>query len=163
MEMILPDQAEMLMRIDEMMNSMSLHTKRAIFNKQEKLEHLKSSFKIHSFESKIDINEKEINFLVKRFEQTFQILLQKDERKVENLQSDLSFSMKKLLHVKENNLNQLENIYRGSNPSLGLKEGFAQIVVDGKKSSLKALHVEDMFELHSAQDIITAKVLNKNK
>jgi exodeoxyribonuclease VII large subunit len=161
MEMILPDATEMLLRLDEMREAMDLSIKRAIFNKEEKLNHLKSSFKVHSFESKIDINEKEISLLRKRLEQTFLLLVQKNERKIENMQSDISFNMKKLLHVKENSLKQLENIYRGSNPSLGLKDGFAQIVVDGKKSNLKSLHVKDIFELHSTDEVATVELISK--
>ena len=162
MEMILPDKTEMLMRIDEMINSMSSHTKRVILNKQEKLEHLKSSFKIHSFESKIGFYEKELHLLTKRFEQTFTLLMQKDEKTVENLENELHFTMQKLFHQKENQLNKIENLYKGSNPSLGLKEGYAQIVVEGKKSSLKSLHVKDVFELHSADEIATVELKSKN-
>ena len=69
--------------------------------------------------------------------------------------------MKQLLSVKENALLSLQSIYEGSDPKKGLKESYAQIVVNGKRSSLKALHVEDVFELHSEEDIVTAKVLNK--
>lgn len=161
MEMILPDRAEILMRIDEMMNSMSLHAKRAILNKQEKLEHLKSSFKLHSFESKIDFYEKELRLLSSRFEQTFSLLVLKNEKTVENFQNELTFSMQKLFHLKENQLSKVENLYKGSNPSLGLKEGYAQIVVDGKKSSLKSLHVKDVFELHSTEEIATVELKSK--
>ena len=162
MEMILPDKTEMLMRIDEMINSMSSHTKRVILNKQEKLEQLKSSFKLHSFESKIGFYEKELHLLTKRFEQTFTLLMQKDEKTVENLENELHFTMQKLFHQKENQLNKIENLYKGSNPSLGLKEGYAQIVVEGKKSSLKSLHVKDVFELHSADEIATVELKSKN-
>ncbi len=161
MEMILPDKTEMLMRLDEIGESLNSYIKRVIYNKQEQLESFKKMFIAHSFESKISIYEKEIELLLKRFEQTFQLLLQKDERKVKELYTDLTFSMSKLLHVKENNLNQLDNIYKGSNPSLGLKDGFVQVVLDGKKSSLKSLKKKDIFELHSIDEIATVELINK--
>jgi len=134
-EMILPDQAEVLMRLDEMSRSMSLYIKRVILSKQEKLEHLNNSFKTHSLESKMNINTKEINLLIKRYEQSFGLLLEKSTRKVESSLDELNFYAKKLLLSKENSLNKIENILKGSNPSLGIKEDYAQIVVDGKKSS----------------------------
>jgi exodeoxyribonuclease VII large subunit len=161
MEMILPDKSEMLMRIDEMMQAMNYNFKRLIHNKAEKLEYLNRIFKTHSFEAKIAINEKEIDLLTKRFEQSFKTLVDNRQNKIENLANDLNFSMKKLLHVKENTLSSIQGIYRASDPSLALKEGFAQVVVAGKRSSLKALHVEDVFELHSAKEILSAKVLDK--
>jgi exodeoxyribonuclease VII large subunit len=60
MEMILPDQTEMLMRLDDMGEAMSSVMKRVIYNKQEQISSLKKMFVSHSFESKISINEKEI-------------------------------------------------------------------------------------------------------
>ncbi len=161
MEMILPDKTEILMRLDEIGESLNSYIKRVIYNKQEQLESFKKMFIAHSFESKISIYEKEMDLLLKRFEQTFQLLLQKDERKVKELYTDLTFSMSKLLHIKENNLNQLDNIYKGSNPSLGLKDGFVQVVLDGKKSSLKSLNKKDIFELHSIDEIATVELINK--
>ncbi|MDA3908622.1 MAG: exodeoxyribonuclease VII large subunit, partial [Sulfurimonas sp.] len=75
MEMILPDKAEMLMRLDEMMQALNYNIKRTIHNSAEKLEYLNRMFKTHSFEAKIDINEKEVDLLTKRFEQSFKILV----------------------------------------------------------------------------------------
>jgi len=161
-EMILPDQAEVLMRLDEMSRSMSLYIKRVILSKQEKLEHLNNSFKTHSLESKMNINTKEINLLIKRYEQSFGLLLEKSTRKVESSLDELNFYAKKLLLSKENSLNKIENILKGSNPSLGIKEDYAQIVVDGKKSSLKSLHVKDVFELHSVDEVAVVELLRKN-
>jgi exodeoxyribonuclease VII large subunit len=161
MEMILPDSTEMLMRLDEIEESLNSYIKRVIYNKQEQLESFKKMFISHSFESKISIYEKEIELLLKRFDQIFQLLLQKDERKIEESYTNLNFCMKQLLQVKQNNLNQLENIYRGTNPSLGLKDGFVQVVLDGKKSNLKYLNEKDIFELHSTDEVATVELIKK--
>ncbi len=71
--------------------------------------------------------------------------------------------MKKLLHVKESSLSSLKSTYDVNDPKKGLKESFAQIVVDGKRSSLKSLHVDDVFELQSEKEVITAKVIDTNQ
>ncbi|WP_024954791.1 exodeoxyribonuclease VII large subunit [Sulfurospirillum arcachonense] len=162
MEMVLPDKTEMLMRLDDMSETLNSYIKRVIYNKQEKLDSLNKMFITHSFESKIDINEKEVDLLTKRFEQSFQYLVENRQNSIDNLQHDLNFSMQKLLHVKENMLNSLQGIYAGSDPSLSLKEGVAQIVVEGKRSTLKALHVNDIFELQSQKESVVAKVISKN-
>lgn len=161
MEMILPDKTEMLMRLDDMMNSMNSMIKRIIYNKNEKLQYYHKMFISHSFESKIDIYEKQIELYKKRFEQSYKFLIESRQSKIENLQHNLNFSMKKLLHVKENSLNSMQGIYKASDPSLTLKEGYAQIVVSGKQRSLSALHVNEVFELHNSSNIISAKVLSK--
>ena len=159
--MILPDKTEMLMRLDDMSEAMNSYVKRVIYNKEEKLVYLSKMFESHSFEAKIDINEKEVELLLKRYEQVFLSVIQNVDRKVENSQQDLDFMMKKLLHVKENSLTSLSSIFEGNNPAKGIQESYAQIVVKGKKSSLKTLQIDDVFELQNKDDIILAKVLEK--
>lgn len=158
-EMILPDQAEMLMRLDDIGEAMSSYMKRVIYNKQEKLESLKKMFVSHSYESKISIYEKEIELVQKRYEQLFLNLIQSKTNQKDSFTQNLDFMVKKLLHVKESSYKSLETLYEGSDPSRGIKESFAQIVKDGKRSSLKELHVDDVFELHSANEVKKAKIV----
>ena len=158
-EMILPDQAEMLMRLDDIGEALNSHMKRVIYNKQEKLESLKKMFASRSYESKISIYEKEIELAQKRYEQLFLSLIQSKTNQKDSFTQNLDFMVKKLLHVKESSHKSLETLYEGSDPSRGIKESFAQIVKDGKRSSLKALHVDDIFELHSANAVKKAKIL----
>ncbi len=161
MEMILPDSSEMLMRLDEMGESMNLIIKRIIHNKQEKLEYIYKMLLVHSFESKISIYEKEIELMSKRYEQLLLYLIDIKRDRVSNILNEVNFAMKKLLHVKENSLNSLSLIYERSDPTKGIKESYAQVVINGKKTTLKSLHVNELFELHNSSDIITAKVVSK--
>jgi len=162
MEMILPDKTEMLLRLDSMMEHMNSYMKRIIHNKHEKLEYLKKLFVSHSFEAKISINEKEIELLKNRYKQVINNIIETKIHQSENIKENLHFSMKKLLHVKENKLTSLQSNFNANNPENGLKESFAQVVIDGKRASLKTLHVEDIFELHSTKEVVIAKVLNKS-
>jgi len=159
MEMILPDQVEMFMRLDDMREAMNSVMKRTIFNKQDQTESLKKIFISHSFESKISIQEKEIEFLKKRYEQLFLNLLQAKTNQKNSSTQDLDFMVKNLLYVKESSLTSLTTLLEGSSPSRGVKDSFVQIVKEGKKSSLKALHVNDEFELHSADEVKKAKII----
>jgi len=159
MEMILPDSNEMLMRLDDMGEAMSSVIKRVIYNKEEQINSLKKMFISHSFESKISIYEKEIELITRRYEQLFLNLLQSKTNQKESFTQNLDFMFKKLIHVKESSIVSLTSIYEGSDPSRGVKESFAQIVKDGKRSSLKALNVDDIFELHSADEVKKAKII----
>ena len=161
MEMILPDSAEMLMRLDDMGEAMNSIIKRIIYNKQEKLEYTYKMLSVHSFESKILIHEKEIELMSKRYEQLLLYLIDIKRDRVSNIVNEVNFAMKKLLHVKENSLNSLSLIYERSDPSKGIKDSYAQVVINGKKTTLKSLHVNELFELHNSSDIITAKVVSK--
>lgn len=69
--------------------------------------------------------------------------------------------MKKLLHVKENSLHVTSSELTSKDPSKGLQKSYAQVVKEGKRSSLESLHVDDVFELHSPESVIKAKVLEK--
>ena len=159
MEMILPDSAEMLMRLDDIGEAMNSFVKRVIYNKEEQISSLKKIFVSHSFESKISVYEKEIELLKKRYEQLFLNLLQNKTNQNDNFTQNLDFMLKKLLHVKESSLNSLTTIYEGSDPSKGIKDSFAQIVKDGKRSSLKDLHLDDEFELQNADESKKAKII----
>ena len=161
MEMILPDQAEMLMRLDDMGEAMNSIIKRTIHNKQEKLEYVYKMLLVHSFESKIAIHEKEIELMSKRYEQLLLYMIDIKRNRVTNILNEVNFAMKKLLHVKENSLNSLSLIYERNDPSEGIKDSYAQVVINDKKTTLKALRVNELFELHNSLDIITAKVISK--
>jgi len=159
MEMILPDCTEMLMRLDEIRETISSYARRVIFNKQEQLESFKKMFIAHSFESKISINEKELELLQKRYEQIFLNLIHSKNIQKDNISQDLGFIIKKLLHEKESSLNSMTMLLEGKNPSNGIENSFAQIVKNGKKSSLDELKVDDIFELHSKNNVKKAKII----
>ncbi|WP_458700841.1 exodeoxyribonuclease VII large subunit [Sulfurospirillum sp. 1307] len=159
MEMILPDKTEMLMRIDEMQERLEKYLQRLIYTKEESLNNLKNMFKTHSYEAKIEINQKEIELVKRRFNQIIESKLQNYESMIEMIKGDLSFNMKKFLHVKENYILQIISNFQAQDPSKGLKDGYAQIVKDGSITPLESLHVEDVFELQNPKKIITAKVV----
>ncbi len=159
MEMILLDSCEMLMRLDEMRESAGSFFRRVLHGKQEQIGSLKKIFVLHSFESKIAIHEKEIELLQKRYQQLFVNLVQIKSNQKEYLAQELDFVVKKVLNSKESLLSSFMTLYEGSNPSKGVKESFAQIVKNGKKISLNSLHVDDVFELHSADEVKKARVI----
>jgi exodeoxyribonuclease VII large subunit len=142
-----------------MSETMSSVIKRVIYNKEEQINSLKKMFISHSFESKISIYEKEIELITRRYEQLFLNLLQTKTNQTDSFTQNLNFMFNKLLHVKESSIASLSTVYEGSDPSRGVKESFAQIVKDGKRSSLKALRVDDIFELHSADEVKKAKII----
>ncbi len=159
MEMILLDKTEILLRLDEMSEVASSYIKRIIDIKKEKTEVLKKIFISYSFESKISTYEKEVELMQKRYGQLFLNLLQIKSHQKSGINQDLDFMVKKLLHTKKSLLNSLLVLLEGNNPSKGVKKSFVQIIKNGKKSSLKALHVDDIFELHSTDEVKKAKII----
>ncbi len=161
MEMILPDKNEMLFRLDEMSMHMDKLFQRLLYTKAQNLKHLHELFKAHSFEAKLAINKREIELLYSRFSQKIDFILAHKNAKLEKTKEDLFFIMKKFLNFKETKLTNLSELFLQNEPSKNLHVNYAQVVKDGKKTTLKSLKVEDTFELHSKEEIVSAKVISK--
>lgn len=162
MEMILPDKTEVLMRIDEMIENSDRLVRRVLHSKIEKLNYMKELFKTHSIEAKTSIAKREIELLKSRFAQKMDLLLSNNTTKSLHVNSEIDFSIKKLLAKKHSDLKILKDIFEQNNPAKNIRESYAQVVKNDKKSSLKELSVGDKFELQSTNEIIKAKVIEKN-
>jgi exodeoxyribonuclease VII large subunit len=160
-EMILPDKAEVLMRLDDISNQMDRLIQRVLYNKVQNLKHFKELFVAHSFESKLSIYQKEIEIFHSRFSQKIDFLITQKSLHVKTLQENLDFNMQKFLSKKESTFKNLQELFLQNDPTKNLHANYAQIVKEGKKSTLKELHVNEEFELQSKEEIVTAKVLSK--
>lgn len=160
-EMILPDKDEMMIRFAEMRDYADRLVQRILHTKNEKLNYTKELFKKHSIEAKTSLAQKEIGLLLSQLKQKVDFLHIKKEDKKVQLESELEFTMKKLLFKKKSEVQNLQEVLTQNDPSKNLKENYAQIVKNGKKSTLKKLSLGDNFELHSTSDIIKAEVLDK--
>jgi exodeoxyribonuclease VII large subunit len=207
MEIALPDKNEILMSIDEMIDSFFYKTEHILQRKEKQLLHLFEIFKSNSIEKKLDFALNEVRVLKERFKFLAKSVLddkavelegvksaflssspksklKKSEDEIEILKKSLNSVMneflmlkensipkkeefnKKLMHLislKEKNLLSLKEAFELSNPKKREKEGFAEVVKDNKRISLKNLQINDMFELHNTTVKIKAKVLNKTE
>ncbi|DAB35008.1 MAG TPA: exodeoxyribonuclease VII large subunit [Sulfurospirillum sp. UBA12182] len=161
MEMILPDMHEVLMRLDEQRELMDSYIQRVFYHKLQKLQHLKERLKAHSFEAKIDIYKKQIELYRSRFAQKLEYLVTSKTSTQEKLLIELHFLGKKFFSKKETQLQNLQMLLSQNNPEKALHVNYAQVLKDGKKTSLKELEIADTFELQSPNTSIKAKVLEK--
>ena len=161
MEMILPDMHEVLMRLDEQRELMDSYIQRVFYHKLQKLQHLKERLKAHSFEAKIDIYKKQIELYRSRFAQKLEYLVTSKTSAQEKLLVELHFLGKKFLSKKETQLQNLQMLLSQNNPEKALHVNYAQVLKDGKKTSLKELEIADIFELQSPNTSIKVKVLEK--
>jgi len=163
MEMILPDKNELLMNIDDMMQSVSNSYKRVIIQKKSELQNLKSEFGRYSFEQKSHLILKEINFLNERFSTKLNNIIQESEQNIFFVRDRLSFSFTQDIAKKAHMLENLKFIFDSKNPTKGLNENYAQVVQDGKSVKPENLRVDDVFELQTDRKIIKSKVLSTEK
>jgi len=159
MEMILPDQNEMLQHIDTMMERYAHVFGRLIRSKEESLGHLKQMFAKRSIDEKLSLWRNEIGILKRQYDSKIELLLREKFRHITLLKEQISFQTKHNLSKKEHLINTYTIALNSKEPSRELKECYAQIVKNGKKIALETIEVGDEFELQTPQTILKAKAL----
>lgn len=161
MEMILPDSAEMLQRIDGMMERYTLVFGRMLRSKEETLEHLKRLFAKRSIDEKLSLWKNEIAILQSQYNDKIALLYREKSRKVGLLQEQISFQTRQNLAKKEQLLSSYTIALHSKEPTREQKECYAQIVQKGKKIALEKIVEGDIFELQTPNTILKAKALEK--
>lgn len=162
MEMILPDQAEMLLRIDSMMDQMGSIFGRLMRSKEESLGHLKRLFSKRSIDEKLFLWKSEIGILQQQYSEKITMLLREKSRKIALAEEQISFQTKQNIAKKEQILSSYHIALASKEPTKELRECYAQVVKDGKKIALEKIKKEDIFELQTPHTILKARALEKN-
>ncbi|MGB5965394.1 MAG: exodeoxyribonuclease VII large subunit [Sulfurimonadaceae bacterium] len=158
MQMILPDQNELLQTLDVISQQMSQTVQQKLFNSGEKLSHLKSSYERNSIEQRIKNRLEEIAQLKSRFEQSMSYTLENRTRQLTPIAENLTRQVNSNLSQKQNSLSTLMQALNAQDPKQKSKKGFAQIAKNGKVLDLVELEVGDSFEAMDASRSVTAKV-----
>ncbi len=162
-EMLLPDQFEMLQRLDAMMENYHLLARRIIHSKEEGLVHLKRAFSQRSMDQKIALWKSEIGLLESQFNERLQRLFRDKTYLINSFHEQIIFQTRQNLASKEQLLKTYLNALNAKEPSLEQKECYAQIVKEGKKIVLEKIEIDDMFELQTPHTILTAKAVSKRE
>ncbi len=158
MQMILPDQNELLQTVDMLSQQMSQTMQQKLYNASEKLNHLKSSYERNSIEQRIKNRLEEIVQLKKRFDQSISYLLENRTRQLTPVAENLTRQATSNLIQRENSVTALMQALQAQDPKLKSKKGFAQIAKEGKVLDLSELEVGDSFEAMDASRSVTAVV-----
>ncbi len=161
MEMILPDQNEMLQNIDAMMERYAHVFGRLIRSKEESLGHLKQMFAKRSIDEKLSLWRNEIGILKRQYDGKIEWMLREKSRHIALLNEQISFQTKHNLSKKEQLLSTYTMALTSKEPSRELKECYAQVVKAGKKIALEKIDVGEAFELQTPHTILKAKALSK--
>ena len=163
MQMILPDQNELLQTLDVIAQQMNQSVQQKLFNANEKLGHLKSSYERNSIEQRIKNRLEEIEQVRTRFEQNMTYTLENRTRQLTPIAENLTRQANSNLMQKQNTLTTLMQALQAQDPKQKSKKGFAQIAKEGKVLDLSELEVGDSFEAMDASRSVTAKVENINE
>jgi len=161
MEMILPDVNELLFVLNDNEQRYRQLLNSILYDKVQKIHHQAEILKRLSPSSKLEQYRESFEDMAKQFGQVIGYRLEQVSTKPLKLKDQLMQSMDFVLKQKLQNISSIENALKLNNPKLQKKEGWAQIVKEGKKVALDTLKKDEVFSMSDAEVIIEAVVLNK--
>ena len=179
-EIALPDSNEILMSIDEMINSFDYKIKNIISKKEKSLKHLKEIFEANSIDKQLDMKLENIEMLKNRFINQLKVILnnksnkieilknefnalspknrlENDKKAVEILKKEFKRDLENKIALKENEINSLKNAFEVLNPK---NREDIEITKNGKKIKLSDLKKDDIFEVLNSTTKIISKVID---
>jgi exodeoxyribonuclease VII large subunit len=163
MELLLPDTNELYLFLDTLHNRFTQTIQQKIAQKEQTLSHMYTLYEQHSIEKKLSNQLQLIEQLKEQFQRSIAFVFSQKEEQLQTMQQKFPQAIKNALQTKQNQITMLQNAFEASNPKQKSKQGFAQIVQDGKIIDIAQLHVEDTFEAQTSDIILKAKVLDKRK
>ena len=160
-EMILPDQNEVLYTLSEIENRYARTVGQILATKEQSLNAFAQEFSRHSISRKIAMLEKEFENLEEEFQRVMDYKLTQLEAKVISIPQLLRENFEYALQVKTQSLSSLEQKMKLYNPKLKQKEGWAEVVLDGKRVALSEIQEDDRFSLADTTVKLEVVCLNK--
>lgn len=161
MEMLLPDQIEMLQRLDDTAQHYERLVERLVHTKVLALTRLQELFHQHSIDRKMALWKSEIALLQGQLNERFERLLREKAYARQGLLERLVFQTRQNLSTHEQLLVTYRNALSAKEPKREQKECYAQIVRKGKKVALETIEIDEVFELQTPSTILLAQALSK--
>lgn len=164
MQMILPDQYEVMMGMDALQSQLdrNLHERMNVLT--QTLSHLFERFRQHSVEQRISEQMSLITQLAQRYEQGIAYRVEQSAQLIEPLAVRLVQAQTMLLNQKSGMLQSLQSGLLAQDPKRKDKQGFAQVVKDGKPVSLYSVSAGDEIRLMDSRftAVATVKSVTEN-
>jgi exodeoxyribonuclease VII large subunit len=144
-EMILPDQNELLYTLSEIEERYNRTIKQIVYNKENALNSLIQELGRYSVSRKVSEIEKEFLTIENEFKRVINYKLTQYEVEIMGLPQQLESNIAYALEIKTQKLKALEQKTSLYNPKLKQKEGWGEVVFDGKRVDLLTIKVNDKF------------------
>ncbi len=158
MQMILPDQNELLQTLDVLAQQMDQRLNQCLYSAKEKLQHLVSSYERNSIEQRIKNRLSEIIELQQRFEQSISMAIETKSRQLAPVAENLTRQTQAIILHKQNTVQGLQQALLSQNPKLKSKKGYAQVTQNNHLVDLNTLEVGVEIALLSSEKKVSAKV-----
>ena len=159
MQMLLPDQNELMQSIDEMRYGAYGMITQRLERKREQLMSMQEAFKRHGVEHRLEVQRQQINELRERLNAQIVINLQRSAREILPLKERMGEVTQSILHQKNAIHVQLIEAFESQHPKHKNKRGFAQVTRDNKVVDLDELCVGDEFEAMNDHRSVRSKVV----
>jgi len=158
-EMILPDQNEVLYTLSEMQERYIRTIKQIVLAKERDLNSLSQELQRQSISKKIALVEREFANLQDEFRRVIEYRVSQYGTKLTPLYQQLKDNMEYVLQRRIGKLSAIEQQMRLNNPKLKQKDGWAEIVLNGKRVKLSTIKRGDRFMLVDVESRIEVKAL----
>ena len=162
-EMILPDKNELLYMLDEYIQRYQNAISQHISNRVKELEYISKSFYLNSPSNKLQRVLQESYKLEDEFTRVINYKIEQLSQQLLPLKERYNQQMDFVLNKLDNELRYLLQRYTQLNPKTNFKKGYAQIIKDGKISSLTEINLSEVFILEDIDTKMSVKVLDKKK
>jgi exodeoxyribonuclease VII large subunit len=144
-EMIFPDQNEVLYTLSEMQERYDRAIKQIIYNKERALKSLNQELQRNSVSRKISEVETQFLQIEDELKRLISYKLVQCESELLSLPKQLKDNFEYALQVKTQNLKSLEQKMRLYDPKLKQKDGWGEILLNGKRVELSTINEDDRF------------------
>ena len=158
MQMVLPDQYEVMMQLDGIQDQLDRIVSERVTLKRQTIMHLLERYRQHSVEQKIAEQTVLVKQLRERYDQSAGYKLAQFASQLEPLRGRLEQAQMLLLNQKASLLQSLQSTLKSQDPKLKDKKGFAQIVKEGRPVSLNSVRVGDEIRLMDSRYTAVAEV-----
>jgi exodeoxyribonuclease VII large subunit len=163
MEILLPDKNEWLLHLDSLIGLYQKNFLHKITLLSQSLVALENLYKQNSIKNKIALQSKQVEVMMESFSMTMRYLLEQKSHEIEAIEQKLPFVQSQNLSRKQEQIQSLLQAFETLKPTKQLKESFVQITKKQKKTSLKKIKKDDLFELSDGELLVSAQALQVEK
>ena len=160
-EMILPDRDEVLYLLNELWTQYNSTVSSKLRNFGVQIQHISERFEQLSPLRKLHNARVQCQDLEREYQRTIRYQLQRKQALLEPLRVRYHDTIHFAIQKKQQQLSTLQSRAQMSNPELGLKKGWAQVVKRGKPVDLDEIEVNERFVLQNRQIKVIAQVFKK--
>jgi len=159
-EMILPDISEVRYMLDDSLDRLQQLVREKFLYKETAINHIESSLRRISPNQKLKGIEQQFVEQHDTFARTMEYVLQNLQRKSPRLKDMLSQQMAFTLQKNFQAIEHLNKQLKLYDPALKSKEGWGEVLINGRRKALKNLKKDDVFVVQDVEVSIEAKVIS---